>query len=88
MVIPQRTFTHRKNRHESLTADESDKALRLARAVAFAEEVFGNREKAWRWLREASPALEDHAPLELLRTEAGAQAVEGELVAIDEGIFL
>lgn len=49
IVIPLRTFRHRKERlnkglEEMLTPDESDKAVRAARVLALAERVFANRE--------------------------------------------
>jgi len=86
-VIPQRTLTHRKQRHQALTGDESDKAVRLARVHALAARVFGNEDKAWRWLRKQKRAFVGKAPIDLLGTESGARAVEEELHRIDEGMF-
>lgn len=87
LVIPQRTLTHRKNRGEPLSAEESDRAVRLARVSALAERVFANHDKAWRWLRRPTPIFDARAPMELLATETGARAVEEELYRIDEGMF-
>jgi putative toxin-antitoxin system antitoxin component (TIGR02293 family) len=88
LVIPQRTLTHRKQRRQALTGDESDKAVRLARVRALAARVFGNEDKAWRWLRKQKRAFDGQAPIDLLATESGARAVEEELHRIDEGMFV
>jgi len=87
LVIPQRTFTHRKHRHQVLTGDESDKAVRLARVRGLAARVFGDEDKAWHWLRKEKRTFGGKAPIGLLATEIGARAVEEELHRIDEGMF-
>jgi putative toxin-antitoxin system antitoxin component (TIGR02293 family) len=84
-IVPRRTLVHRKTRHESLTHDESDKAVRIARLTALAEEVFGEDAKASRWLRKAKTRFEGRSPLEMLRTEAGARLVEEMLLQLDYG---
>jgi putative toxin-antitoxin system antitoxin component (TIGR02293 family) len=84
-ILPRRTLVHRKTRRESLTHDESDRAVRVARIAALAEEAFGNDEKAGRWLRKPKQRFEGRTPLELLRTEAGARLVEEMLLQLDYG---
>jgi putative toxin-antitoxin system antitoxin component (TIGR02293 family) len=84
-IVPRRTLVHRKNRHEPLTHDESDRAVRLARMTSLAEEVFGDDAKAARWLRKAKTRFEGRSPLEMLRTEAGARLVEEMLLQLDYG---
>src|ERR1700756_2940434 len=64
-VIPPRTRRHRKVRREPLTIEESDRLVRLARIQALAEDVFGDPEKANRWLRQGLGALNGQAPLEM-----------------------
>lgn len=87
IVIPARTFKHRKSRVEPLSSDESDKALRAARVLAHAERVFGNRAKALSWMRQAKQRFQGETPMQMLRTEAGARLVEEMLIQIDEGMF-
>ena len=87
LVIPQRTLTHRKQRREVLTGDESDKTVRLARIRDLAVRVFGDERKAWQWLRTRKKSFDGRAPVDLLMTETGARAVEQELYRIDEGMF-
>lgn len=86
-IIPRRTLAHRKARHEPLSAEESDRATRIARVLALAADTFANEAKASGWLREPSPALGGRVPLDLLDTEGGARLVEQELVRIAHGIF-
>jgi putative toxin-antitoxin system antitoxin component (TIGR02293 family) len=85
LIVPRRTLVHRKTRHESLTHDESDRAVRIARITSLAEEVFGDDAKASRWLRKAKTRFEGRSPLEMLRTEAGARLVEEMLLQLDYG---
>lgn len=75
-VIPQRTRRHRADKKQSLTVDESDRAVRLLRIQSLAEATFGNGEKANRWLRRPLAELAHETPLVLAQTEAGARVVE------------
>lgn len=68
-----------------MTVEESDRSGRLARLRARAEEVFGDAEKADKWLRQGLGVLGGQAPLELARTEAGIRIVERILGKIDWG---
>jgi putative toxin-antitoxin system antitoxin component (TIGR02293 family) len=86
-VISPRTLKHRKARGENLSPEETERALRVASIIRLAEQVFGNPEKALRWLRHASGRLNDRTPLSLLKTEAGRQTIEEMLWGIDEGVF-
>ena len=87
LVIPRRTLSHRRARRQRLSRDESDRAVRVARILALARQVFGEPEQALHWLRKPRRRFEDQNPLKLLRTEAGARLVEEMLYQIDEGIF-
>ena len=88
LVIPARTLKHRKEKRQPLSVEESDRTLRLAKVVALADQVFGNHEKALRWLRQENSRLEGRAPMDLLRTEAGGDLVRQMLYQIDEGIYV
>lgn len=87
LVIPRRTLSHRRARRQRLSRDESDRAVRIARILALARQVFGEPERALHWLRKSRRRFEDQNPLKLLRTEAGARLVEETLYQIDDGIF-
>jgi putative toxin-antitoxin system antitoxin component (TIGR02293 family) len=84
-VIPARTQRHRKAKKQPLTVDESDRVVRLTRIQALTEDVFGDTEKANRWLRENLAILDGKSPLEVARTESGTRVVEQILAKIDWG---
>jgi putative toxin-antitoxin system antitoxin component (TIGR02293 family) len=88
LVINPRTLRHRRLRREHLSAEESDRVVRLAHAVVSTERTFGERERAWRWLRSANRSLGGQRPIDLLATETGARAVEESLIRLDEGMFV
>jgi putative toxin-antitoxin system antitoxin component (TIGR02293 family) len=87
LVVPKRTLARRQSLKQPLTVEETDKALRLARIADLARRVFGDNEKAHRWLRKPKRALKGRTPLAFLASEAGARAVEGMLNRIDHGVF-
>jgi putative toxin-antitoxin system antitoxin component (TIGR02293 family) len=87
VVISPRTLKHRKARGENLTPVETERAVRVARAIALAEEVFGNRETALLWLRHSSGRLGERTPMSLLNTEAGSRQIEAMLHGIAHGIY-
>lgn len=85
LIAPRRTLVHRKSRRELLTHDESDRAVRVARMTALAEEVFGEDAKAARWLRKPKSRFDGKTPLALLSTDAGSRLVEEMLLQLDYG---
>ncbi|SPF53510.1 conserved hypothetical protein [Candidatus Sulfopaludibacter sp. SbA4] len=87
LIVPRRTLAHRIARRQPLSQAESDKAVRVARIAAMAEQVFGEPDRAWRWLRKPQRRFDGKAPIEMLATEAGARLVEEMIVQIDHGIF-
>jgi len=87
IVISPRTLKHRKARKERLSQEETDRAVRVARIVALAEEVFGNHDKALLWLRSPDDRMASRTPLNMLHTESGGRLVESMLWALDEGIY-
>lgn len=86
LVVPRRTLTHRRARNESLSPDESDRAVRIARIAALAGHVFGDPVRSWRWLRSPKRQFQGRSPLQLLGSEAGARLIEELLYRIDEGM--
>jgi putative toxin-antitoxin system antitoxin component (TIGR02293 family) len=88
VVIPSRTLQHRRSRRERLTVEESDRVLRVIRALSSAEVIYGSRERALAWLRKPLSRLEGRSPLSLLKTDTGSRIVEKLLVQIDEGMFV
>jgi putative toxin-antitoxin system antitoxin component (TIGR02293 family) len=68
-----------------LTVDESDRLVRLTRVQSLAEDVFGDPEKANRWLRQSLGIIDGKTPLEVAQTDAGARVVEQILAKLDWG---
>jgi len=87
IVISPRTLKHRKARNESLSQEETDRAVRVARILALALEVFGDPEKALLWLRSPDDRLANRTPMNMLQTESGGRLVESMLWALDEGVY-
>jgi putative toxin-antitoxin system antitoxin component (TIGR02293 family) len=84
--VPARTLARRKAGRR-LSPAESDRLLRVARIAAGAEDVLETREKAGRWLQKPNRALGGAVPLELLRSDLGAEQVATILVRIDHGVY-
>ncbi len=85
IVLPRKTLANRR-KLGTLTAEQSDRLMRVARQLDAAEEAFGSREKAADWLRRPTSALENERPLDLLDTDEGARQVENLLGRISHGI--
>lgn len=86
IVAPRRTLARRKEQGEDLSVAESDRVVRIQHISDMAERIFGDHEKAHRWLRKRSRVLKE-VPLVLLQSETGARLVEEELNRIAYGMF-
>jgi putative toxin-antitoxin system antitoxin component (TIGR02293 family) len=87
LILPRRTLADRKKARRPLTPAESDRLARLLRVLLCAEDTFQNPDKAYQWLRRPNRALGDRVPLEVLDTDAGAEAVRAVLTRIDSGVY-
>jgi putative toxin-antitoxin system antitoxin component (TIGR02293 family) len=68
--------------------DNKDLVRRNAELMsARATEVFGNRDKALRWLQGTVPSLGHRTPASLLATTEGIAEVQDTLGAIEHGIW-
>jgi putative toxin-antitoxin system antitoxin component (TIGR02293 family) len=85
LAVSRKTLAHRRGLGR-LSPEQSDRLMRLLRVIAQARETFGGLEKAARWLRRPTRALDGAAPLDLLDTDLGAQRVARLLGWIDHGI--
>jgi putative toxin-antitoxin system antitoxin component (TIGR02293 family) len=86
LVLPRRTLTHRRQKGQRLTAEESDRLARAVRLATYAEEAIGNVEKAARWLRTPNRALVGKRPLDLLNSDLGTRMVEQVLGRVEYGL--
>jgi len=85
--IPRRTMTRRKREGRFLPV-ESDRLLRASRVFGKTLELFeGDRDAATEWLRTAQPALGGGVPLDLAKSEVGAQEVERVVGRLEHGVF-
>jgi putative toxin-antitoxin system antitoxin component (TIGR02293 family) len=87
LVIPRRTLAHRRANRQPLTREESDRLARVARAGLWAQETFGEKEKAVAWLRRPNRALQGSRPIDLLDTDDGARLVEQVIGRLAYGVF-
>ena len=85
--ISERTLSRRMTSGSRLTAEESDRVVRLARVLANAGETLGSLEKAARWLQTPNRALEGDKPFDRLDTDTGVQSVEELLGRIAYGVY-
>lgn len=88
VVIPTRTLKHRRQRGEALSVVEAERLARMARIYELALRVFGDPDKARRWLSRPKHRFEERSPLSLMRSEPGGHSVEEALIQIDEGMFI
>lgn len=86
-IVPARTLTHRRQKKERLTPEESGRWLRAAKIQALAEIVLGDSTKALQWLHKPRKAFDSLNAMELMQTEVGAQLVEEILGQLDSGYF-
>lgn len=85
-IIPLRTLTHRREKGQKLTTDETERWLRAAKISALAQEVLG-ADKAMAWLNKPRNIFDGLSAMELIKTEPGASLVEETLIQLDEGYF-
>jgi putative toxin-antitoxin system antitoxin component (TIGR02293 family) len=82
---PKRTMARRREQGR-LDPVSSEAFLRLVRVAARAIDLLGS-DRALRWLRAPIRALGGVAPLSLLDTDLGAEAVLDVLDRVSEGVF-
>ena len=85
--ISERTLSRRVTTNARLTAEESDRMVRLARVLALAKETLGSIDKTGRWLQTPNRALEGDRPVDRLDTDAGVRSVEQLLGRIAYGVY-
>ncbi|MEO8411364.1 MAG: antitoxin Xre/MbcA/ParS toxin-binding domain-containing protein [Propionivibrio sp.] len=82
-IVPEATY---KRRRETLSADESARAERLARIFATAEYVWDSESAAQAFLKTPHAMLQGRTPLDISLTELGARRVEELLWRLYHGI--
>ena len=85
--VPPRTLARRREEGR-LSAEESDRLVRLARLLASATNLFGGDvAAAVAWLSKPLVALGGAVPLNAAETEAGAHEVERVIQQLEHGVF-
>ncbi|GAA6137568.1 type II toxin-antitoxin system antitoxin Xre [Arenicella sp. 4NH20-0111] len=78
----------RRKRDGHLNTVESDKVYRLLRIIDSATELFsGDQQKAVIWCRSQARGLGDRAPIDMVRTSAGTEAVIDYIGRIEHGVI-
>jgi putative toxin-antitoxin system antitoxin component (TIGR02293 family) len=85
--IPLRTLSRRRE-SGALTAEESDRLLRVSRVFGKTLALFeGDVEAARSWLSAPARALANRTPLEVAVTGVGAREVEDLIGRLEHGVF-
>jgi putative toxin-antitoxin system antitoxin component (TIGR02293 family) len=86
--IARRTPTRKLGSGEPLSAEISEKILRVARVRNLARVLFTSDEAISQWMSKPDAALGNMTPIDLLDTELGAREVEHLLRALAHGQFV
>lgn len=87
-IIAPNTLNNRCARSQRFTLGESDRVFRLAHVTAMAETLFGDSQKAQRWLSKPKLRFAEKPPYALLSTSLGTRLVEEFLIQLAEGLAL
>jgi putative toxin-antitoxin system antitoxin component (TIGR02293 family) len=82
LVVSPATF----KRARQLSPAASERAERLARVTALAQQALGSADEARAWLGDRHPLLGDRPPIEIAATDLGARQVERILLNIEHGL--
>lgn len=72
---------------EKVDANVAESVVVLARLIKRSVDVFGSATKAQQWWMRPNNALDDVAPIKLVGSRLGVEAVEDTLNAIEHGFF-
>lgn len=84
-IIPLEGLKTRLARGQRLTVEESDRLFRIAHIIAVAQALFGNNEKAKRWLSKSKHRFSGKSPVGMLSTTQGTRLIEEMLIRMAEG---
>ena len=85
--IPPTTLARRR-REGRFSAEESERLIRLSFVIRDALDLFDrNAESARAWLQRPRPVLGDVKPIDLAKTEFGAQMVRDLIGRLQHGVF-
>lgn len=87
-IIALTTLNRRCASDQRLSLGESDRVFRFAHVTAMAETLFGDDQKAQRWLSKPKQRFAREPPYALLSTSPGTRLVEELLIQMAEGLVL
>jgi putative toxin-antitoxin system antitoxin component (TIGR02293 family) len=87
LPVSHRTLQRYEKEDRALPQELSDHVVQVAKIFIRAEEVFGSREKARKWLKEPCVALGSNTPIEMMDTFSGVRMIEDELGRIEYGVY-
>ncbi len=85
--ISERTLDRRLRLRKRFEPDESDRLARVARVFVMAEDEFGSRAAAERWMDAPNRSLDGARPIDFLDTELTSRDVEDLLGGLRSGVF-
>lgn len=86
-IIPYKTLKRRLAHGSRLAALESDRLFRVVRIIAIDEELFGNQQKAKRWLSTSKSRVSGKSPFAMLCTLEGSHLTEETLFQAAQGFI-
>jgi putative toxin-antitoxin system antitoxin component (TIGR02293 family) len=86
-IISTHTPSRRKADKASLTAAEAGRFLQWLRLRASVEIVFGDADKAQRWMIQPLPAFKGMSATDIIKTGVGSELIDEVLMQIDSGYF-
>ena len=86
--IARRTLVRKQGKGTPLSAENSEKVLRVARVYNLARALFSSNQAISQWLSKPDEALGRNAPIDLLDTDLGGREVEMLLQALIHGQFV
>lgn len=87
IIGSRRTLDRRLADGGRLTAEESDRLVRFAEALALATHIYGSRANAMEWLRAPQFSFDGAPPLEIMQSYSGSDLVINLLQGFRHGIF-
>jgi putative toxin-antitoxin system antitoxin component (TIGR02293 family) len=70
-----------------MSQKQSGRTWKLAKILAKATAVLGSQQEAEQWLETPAIGLDQHRPIDLLATPAGARIVEDFLDRLEYGVY-
>ncbi len=87
VIAPRRTLERRLKERARLTARESDRLSAFLTTLDMVTTMFGSRQLAMDWLRHPKRQFDGDAPLDMMGTNAGSQAIEELLMRAKFGML-